>query len=144
MRTMDAVLSASLQRPRMILEILAFFAFSGLVLGAVGIYGVVAFGVEQRRRELGIRAALGADANSLVRLVVRGGLRFAGIGVAIGVPISAGLSRVMRGLVFGVTPTDPISFVLGALTLLAVAVLASWVPARRASTVEPMEVLRGE
>jgi predicted permease len=143
MRTMDAVLSGSLQRPRMILEILAFFAFTGLVFGAVGIYGVVAFGVEQRRRELGIRAALGADADNLVRLVVRSGLRFAGIGVLIGIPISVGLSSVMRGLVFGVTPTDPTSFVLGALVLLAVAVVASWVPARRASRVEPMEVLRG-
>jgi predicted permease len=144
MRTMDAVLSGSLQRPRLILELLGIFAATGLLLGAVGIYGVTAFGVEQRRRELGIRAALGATAERLVWLVVRGGLRYAVIGVAIGVPVSFALSRVMRGLVFGVTPTDPLSFGLGAFVLVAVAALASWVPARSASRTEPMEVLRGE
>jgi predicted permease len=144
MRSMDAMLGGSLQRPRLIAELLTFFAATGLLLGAVGIYGVTAFGVEQRRRELGIRAALGAESDVLVWLVIRSGLRFALVGVAVAVPVALALSRVMRGVVFGVSPTDPASFATGAAMLVGVALFASWLPARSAAHAEPMEVLRGD
>lgn len=143
-RTMDDVFSASLARPRMILTILGFFAAVGLALGAIGIYGVVAFGVQQRLRELGIRAALGADARALRRLVVRSGVSFAVLGVVSGVPVALSLGGAMRGLVFGVPTTDPVSFVTVSALLLSVAALASWWPARAASKSDPMVVLRSD
>lgn len=143
-RSMDDLFSSSLQRPRLILGVLAFFAGVGLVLGAVGIYGVVAYGVQQRLRELGIRAALGADVSALRRLVVRGGLRFAMLGVVVGVPVALGLSRTLRGVAFGVPSADPISFLAVPVVLVGVAALASWFPARRASRADPMSVLREE
>ena len=139
---MDDLYHASLGRPRMVLVLLAAFAVLGLVLGAVGIYGVVAYGVRQRTRELGIRAALGADAAQIARLVVGSGLRYAIVGVALGIPAALAASRLMRGLVFGIAPTDPLSFAAVPLLLLAVAAAASWVPARRAALADPAEVLR--
>ena len=144
MRTMDDLLSASLHRPRLLLTVISLFAGLGLLLGLVGIYGVVAYGVQQRVRELGIRAALGADAGRLNRLVVRGGLRYALIGIGIGLPAALALSRALRGFVFGVATTDPLSFTLVPLVLLLVALAACWLPARRASRSDPMEVLRTE
>lgn len=144
MRSMDDVFSASLQRPRLILGVLTFFAGVGLVLGAVGIYGVVAYGVQQRLRELGIRAALGADVAALRRLVVRGGLRFAILGVVVGVPVALALSRTLRGVAFGVPAADPLSFLAVPIVLVGVAAVASWFPARRASRADPMAVLREE
>jgi putative ABC transport system permease protein len=144
MRSMRDMLSASLHRPRLILTVLALFAALGLGLGAVGIYGVVAFGVQQRMRELGIRAALGADRASLNRLVVRSGLGLALAGVALGLPAAFLLSRFVRGFVFGVAPTDPVSFTVVPIALVAIAALASWLPARRAGRADPMAVLRQE
>jgi predicted permease len=144
MRTMDDLLSASLHRPRLLLTVISLFAGLGLLLGLVGIYGVVAYGVQQRVRELGIRAALGADAGRLNRLVVRGGLRYALIGIVVGVPAALALSRALRGFVFGVATTDPLSFTLVPIVLLLVALAACWIPARRASRSDPMEVLRTE
>ena len=144
MRTMDDLLSASLHRPRLLLTVISLFAGLGLSLGLVGIYGVVAYGVQQRVRELGIRAALGADAGRLNRLVVRGGLRYALAGIALGVPVALALSRALRGFVFGVATTDPVSFTMVPIVLLLVALAACWIPARRASRSDPMEVLRAE
>jgi ABC-type antimicrobial peptide transport system permease subunit len=141
-RTMDDVFAASLQRPRLTLSLLSLFAMVGLVLGAVGIYGVVAFGVQQRVRELGIRAALGADAGRLRRLVVMGGIRYAAIGVVIGLPVAFALSRALRGMFFGVSAGDPLAFVATPAALVTVAVLASWFPARSAARSDPMAVLR--
>jgi predicted permease len=143
-RTMDEVFAASLERPRLILGVLSLLAIVGLVLGAVGIYGIVAYGVQQRLRELGIRAALGAGAGSLRALVVRGGVRFAVLGVLVGVPVALVLSRALRGMVFGVAPSDPLSFGVVALVLVGVALAASWLPARRAARSDPMAVLREE
>ncbi len=144
MRTMDDLLSASLHRPRLLLTVMSLFAGLGLLLGLVGIYGVVAYGVQQRVRELGIRAALGADAGRLNRLVVRGGLRYALIGIGIGLPAALALSQALRGFVFGVATTDALSFTLVPAVLLLVALAACWFPARRASRSDPMEVLRAE
>jgi predicted permease len=141
-RTMDDVFAASLQRPRLTLSLLSLFAMVGLVLGAVGIYGVVAFGVQQRVRELGIRAALGADAGRLRRLVVMGGIRYAAIGVVIGLPVAFALSRALRGMFFGVSAGDPLAFVATPAALVTVAVLASWFPARSAARSDPLAVLR--
>jgi predicted permease len=141
-RTMDDVFAASLQRPRLTLSLLALFAAIGVVLGAVGIYGVVAFGVQQRVRELGIRAALGADAATLRRLVVLGGVRFAVLGVLVGIPVALALSRSLRGMFYGIAAADPVSFVAMPTALVLVAVLASWFPARNAARSDPMAVLR--
>jgi predicted permease len=141
-RTMDERFSASLQRPRLILGVLAVFAIAGLILGAVGMYGVVAYAVQQRARELGIRAALGAHAVALQGLVVRGGLRYALLGIAIGIPVALALSRVLRGIAFGVSATDPVSFVVVGMLLLVVTGLASWIPSRRGARSDPMVVLR--
>jgi predicted permease len=142
LRSMDDVFAASLERPRLILGVLVLFAAVGLVLGAVGIYGVVAFGVQQRMRELGIRAALGAGAGSLRALVVRGGVRFALLGVLAGVPMALALSRALRGMVFGVAAADPLSFGVVPVVLVVVACAASWWPARQAARSDPMSVLR--
>lgn len=141
-RTMEDLFSASLGRPRMVLVLLAVFAVIGVVLGAVGIYGVVSYGVRQRTRELGIRAALGADRTAITRLVVGSGVRYAVLGAALAIPVALGASRFMRGLVFGIAPTDPLSFAAVPLLLLAVALGASWVPARRAARADPAAVLR--
>ena len=141
-RTMDDLYHASLGRPRMVLTLLAAFASLGLVLGAIGIYGVVAYGVRQRTRELGIRTALGADAGDIARMVVGSGLRYAVIGVALGIPVALAATRLMRGLVFGVAPADPVSFTVVPIMLLVVAAAASWVPARRAANADPAEILR--
>jgi ABC-type antimicrobial peptide transport system permease subunit len=144
MRTMDDLLSASLHRPRLLLTVISLFAGLGLILGAVGIYGVVAYGVQQRVRQLGIRAALGADASRLNRLVVTGGLRYALLGVIIGVPIALAVSGALRGFVFGIATTDPVSFTVVPLVLIVIAVAACWIPARRAGRADPMEVLRAD
>jgi ABC-type antimicrobial peptide transport system permease subunit len=142
MRTMEDLLSSSLQRPRMILTLIALFAGIGVTLGAVGIYGVVAFAVRQRFRELGIRAALGAGREALASLVVRAALRAALLGLGFGLPAALGLAVVLRRFVFGVAPTDPISFGTVLALLAGVAFLASWLPARRAAAVDPAVVLR--
>ncbi len=142
MRTMDDLYSRSLQRQRMILVLFGLFAGAGLLLSAVGIYGVVAYGVRQRMSEIGIRVALGADAMSIKRLIVSQGLRYAFAGIVVGVPVAIGLSRFMRGFVFGVPATDPLSFAMVPAFLLLIAMAASWIPARRAARADPCEVLR--
>jgi predicted permease len=143
-RTMDELFAASLQRPRLILGVLASFAVAGLILGAVGMYGVVAYTVQQRWRELGIRAALGAGAGALQGLVVRGGVRYAFAGIAIGMPVAFGLSRALRGMVYGVAAADPVSFAIVPVLLLVVTIAASWIPSRRGAQSDPMTVLREE
>ncbi len=141
-RTMDDLFADSLQRQRMVLALFGFFAATGLLLSAVGTYGVVAYGVREQRREIGIRVALGADAARIRRLVIGNGVRYALLGVTIGIPSALALSGFMRGMVFAVTVTDPVSFLTVPTLLLAVAIAASWIPARRAAKADPCEVLR--
>jgi putative ABC transport system permease protein len=141
-RTMDDLFSQSLQRQRIVLSLFGFFATAGLLLSAVGIYGVVAYGVRQQIREIGIRVALGADASRIRRLVVGHGIRFALFGVAVGIPTAVALSGYMRGMVYGVATTDPLLFVAVPVLLVAIAAAASWIPARRAANADPCEVLR--
>jgi putative ABC transport system permease protein len=124
--------------------LLGVFAACASLLAAIGIYGVITFWVTQRTRELGIRAALGARQNDLLRLVISQALVLVGAGVAIGLAAALGLTRVMRSLLFGVSATDPVTFVLLAATLGLVALVASFVPAWRAARVAPIVALRHE
>ena len=141
-RTMGARYSASLQKPRMILTLLAAFSAVGVLLGAIGIYGVVSYTVRQRRREIGIRVALGALPQAVVRQVVRLGLRQALGGLVVGIPAALVLSRFLRGLVYGVSATDPVSLVAVSVLLLLVGLGASLLPAQSAAGVDPTIVLK--
>jgi putative ABC transport system permease protein len=143
-RTLDERLDQSIAQPRVSMMLLAIFALMALVLAAVGIYGVLSYTVTQRTRELGIRMALGAESNSVMRLVVGQAMVPALIGVGLGLAGAWGATRLMSSLLFGVSATDPVTFIVVALFLLAVALLASWVPARRATRVDPLIALRAE
>jgi ABC-type antimicrobial peptide transport system permease subunit len=115
-----------------------------LVLGIIGIYGVISYAVSQRNREIGVRLALGAQPGELQRLFVLQGLMPAGAGVAIGMGAALGLTRLMSSLLFGIGPLDPFTYVTGAFVLITAAVLASYLPGRRASRVDPLVALRQE
>jgi predicted permease len=143
-RTMRDVYDRSLARTSFTLVMLAIAASMALLLGIVGIYGVISYVVSQRRREIGIRAALGAQRSELKGKFVRHGLVLAGIGIVIGLGAAAGLTRLMSTLLFGITPLDPVTYVAVALILLTATVVASYVPARRAASVDPVEALRVE
>jgi putative ABC transport system permease protein len=143
-RTLDALRSASLVTDRFRTALLGSFALLALVLAAIGVYGVIAYGVAQRSRELGIRIALGARRSEIVRLVLYDGLAPVTVGVVIGMLGAAGMSRFVRSLLFEVGPLDPPTFVATALALVVVAVAATLVPARRATAVDPAITLRGE
>jgi len=143
-RTMDQVISESTSPRRFNLCLLGGFAALALVLSAIGIYGVISYSVAQRSHEIGIRMALGADHQKLMRWVLRQGLVLLAIGVAIGVVGALALTRSLASFLYGVQPTDPITFVGVTLILAAVAVLASYIPARRAARVDPMQSLRSE
>ena len=140
---MEALLAKSLARRSFTMMLLATAAGLALVLSAVGIYGVISYVVAQRRGEIGIRIALGARAGAVRRLVVRQSLVLAGAGVVIGLAIALATTRVLGSLLFGVSPTDPLVLAGAALVLVALAAIASYAPARRASRVDPVEALRG-
>ncbi|MGE5245336.1 MAG: ABC transporter permease [Betaproteobacteria bacterium] len=143
-QTMDDVLSASLAQQRISMIVMVVFAAVALTLAAVGLYGVVSHGVTERRHEIGVRMALGADRAHVLGLVVRQGLTTALAGVAIGLTAAAALSRSIQGLLFGVTATDPLTFGSVAAMLLGVTFVACYLPARRAARVDPTEALRSE
>jgi ABC-type antimicrobial peptide transport system permease subunit len=143
-RTMREVYDQSLARTSFTLVMLAIAASMALLLGVVGIYGVIAYVVSQRRREIGIRAALGAQRGELKRSFVRDGLVLAGIGIVIGLGAAVGLTQLMSSLLYGITPLDPVTYVTVPLVLLIATMLASYVPARRAAAVDPVEALRVE
>jgi putative ABC transport system permease protein len=126
------------------LVILGIAASVTLLLGLVGIYGVIAYIVLQRRREVGIRMALGAHSSAVQRMFVTRGLTLTGIGLLVGVIASAALMRLMSALLFGVSPFDPITYVAVVAALGLVALLATWLPARHATKIDPMLALRSE
>ena len=144
MQTMEHAVAESVSQPRFYAILLAVFAGIALLLAALGIYGVISYVVSQRTRELGIRIALGASQRRVVRLVVGHGLWMTVGGIALGTVAAAWLTRVIKSMLFDVAAVDPVTFALVPLTLLAVAVFASWVPARRAAKVDPVVTMRAE
>jgi predicted permease len=143
-RAMSAVVRESMGRLAFTTLLLQVAALCALLLAAVGLYGVVSVLVARRRRELGMRLALGAQPGQLERMVVRSSLVLGVAGVVAGVALALGLTRVMQGMLYGVSPTHPVTFAGGASLLLIVTLLASWIPARRAARVDPVEALRAE
>ncbi len=143
-RTMDEVRRYTTWTQRLWASLFGSFGTLALVLAAVGVYGVMAYTVSQRTREIGIRMALGARGGDIVRRVVGEGALLAGGGVALGMIGALGAARLMRGVLYGVAPLDPFTFLFIPLLLAGVALLASWLPARRASRVDPMVALRAE
>ena len=143
-RTMDDVLSAAESRPRFLTLLLALFSATALVLAAVGIYGVISYSVAQRTTEFGIRMAMGARPGDVLAMVLRQGMLLVAIGVAAGAAGALVLTRLIRGLLYGVSSFDPLTFVIMALVLSAVTLAACWIPARRATRVDPMVALRYE
>ena len=144
LQTMDARFADSVAQRRFLLTLLGLFATTALVLASIGLYGVIAQGVAERTREIGIRLALGARQREVQRMIVRAGSGLAIGGIAMGIAGAFAASRVIRGYLFGVQPIDPLTIVTAALVLLPVAVFASWIPARRATRVDPAITLREE
>ena len=143
-QTMEQVLSNSVSQPRFTMLLLAVFAVLALALAAVGVYGVVSFSVAQRTHEFGIRMALGADARDVMKLVIREGLIIVSIGVTIGLALAFIATRLIASFLYGVSPSDPLTFLAISLLLVGVALGACFVPGRRATKVDPMEALRYE
>jgi predicted permease len=143
-KTMDELMSDSLAQRRVIMVLLAVFAGLALLLASIGVYGVMSYTVTQRTRELGIRMALGAPRAKVMAMVVAQGLKAAVFGVGIGIALALALTRVLRGMLVGVSSTDPLTFAVISILLVSVAVLATILPARRATRVDPMIALRGD
>jgi putative ABC transport system permease protein len=143
-RTMTQVISSSVAGPRFNTLLLGVFAGVALFLAAIGIYGVMAYAIAQQTHEIGIRLALGAEPRNVLQLVLQRGVRLAGVGAAFGVAAALALTRLMAGLLYSVSATDPVTFSGVVLLLLAIALLACYVPARRAMRVDPMVALRYE
>jgi predicted permease len=142
--TMEDQLDDSLTNERLVGFLSSLFGALATVLAMIGLYGVTAYSVARRIQEIGIRMALGAQSRDVLGLVLREGMILAGVGIGIGLAVAWGLTRVLRSLLFGITPTDPVTFVFAALLLTTVALLASYIPAHRASKIDPMEALRYE
>jgi len=143
-RTVQDLYDQSMARTSFTLVLLAIAGVMALILGIVGIYGVISYSVLQRTREIGIRMALGAQPSGLKQMFVRNGLLLAGIGAFIGLGTAAGLTRLMSSLLFGVKALDPVTYAGVAAILVGAAALASYLPARRATRVDPLDALRAE
>jgi predicted permease len=140
--TLTTLVNDSLSQPRFAMLLLASFGVLALVLASIGLYGVISYSVTQRTQEIGIRMALGAGRSSVFRMVLSQGARLAGLGIAIGLLAALALTRVMASFLFGVQPTDPLTFVVVSTLLVGTALLACYLPARRATRVDPMIALR--
>ncbi|HVT99955.1 MAG TPA: FtsX-like permease family protein, partial [Acidobacteriaceae bacterium] len=142
--TMQQIYDGSMARTSFTLVMLAIAGSMALLLGIVGIYGVIAYAVAQRRREIGIRLALGAQRRELRWMFVRSALLLTSVGIGLGVVAAAGLTQLMKSLLFGISPIDPVTYAAVVALLGGVAMVASYVPARRAAAVNPVEALRAE
>ncbi|HEY9427460.1 MAG TPA: ABC transporter permease [Gemmatimonadaceae bacterium] len=142
-RTIETVVSTSVADRRFTLLLIGVFGASALLLATLGVYGVISYLVTQRRQEIGVRIALGAQSADVVKLVLRQGALLAGTGIVAGGAAALALTRLIRGMLFGVSTTDPLAFGAVILAMLAVALLASFIPARRAAGIAPMSILRG-
>jgi putative ABC transport system permease protein len=143
-RTLEQVISDSVAERRLTMMMLAIFAAAALILAAVGIYGVIAYSVTQRTQEIGIRMALGARRNDVLKMVVGQAMALTGAGILIGAAGGLFLSRVMQDLLYEVHPRDPLTFAAVAALLAIIAAAASYVPGRRAASVDPVVALRAE
>jgi putative ABC transport system permease protein len=143
-KTMERLIGESVAEPRYRAMLLASFGVLALLLASAGIYGVMSYTVNQRRRETGVRLALGATAGDVMRLVIRDGMRLAVVGVAIGIGLALLTTRLLSAILFGVSPVDPVTFVLMAAFLTAIGLIACAIPARRASRTDPMTAIRAE
>jgi putative ABC transport system permease protein len=143
-RTMDQIVVRSTSRQRFNMWLLTVFGLAALTLAAIGIYGLMAYSVEQRTQEIGIRLALGADAARVKGMVIFQGMRLAIVGVVVGIVSSFGLARLISSFLFGVSTSDPVVFIASPVVLTLVALVAAWIPARRASKVDPIDALRYE
>ncbi len=141
-RTLEEILESSMARTSFTVVMLAIASLTALLLGAVGTYGVTSYAAAQRRREIGVRMALGAGREDVTRLVLRHGLSLAAIGVVVGLAAAAGFTRLLSKLLFGVSPLDPMTYAGVALGVVVVALLASYAPARRAASIDPVETLK--
>ena len=141
---LDETVSASLSERRFSMEMVGLFALTALLLAGLGIYGVISYIVSERTHEIGIRLALGAESRNILRMVLRQGLRLAIAGAALGLVCAVIVSHLMAGLLYGVRPTDPVTFAGVTLLLIGVALLACYIPARRAIRVDPLVALRYE
>ena len=141
---MSEIVSAASGQPRFTTLVMSFFASIAFFLAALGLYGILAYSVEQRVREIGVRVALGADKREIFRLIIGNGMRLALVGVAIGVPSALALTRLMAGMLSGVSSTDPVTYIAVVGMLVISALLASYLPARRATRVDPIVALRAE
>jgi ABC-type antimicrobial peptide transport system permease subunit len=140
-RSMEQVVAESVARQNFNMVLLTLFAAIALLLAAIGVYGLMAYSVEQRTQEIGIRMALGAARIDMLKLVLAQGMKLVGAGVAIGAGLAYGATRVMQSLLFGVKASDPVTFAAVAGILTLVAAIATLIPARRASSVQPLEAL---
>jgi len=143
-RFMDDIAALALSGPRLALLLVGIFAGLALALAMIGIYGVISYSVSQRLHEIGVRMALGAQLGDVAKLVVGHGLKLAAAGVALGLAAAVALHSIMTSLLYGVTGTDPITFATVSLVLMMIAALACYIPARRATRVDPVVALRHE
>lgn len=143
-RTMNDIVARGLLQKKFTMLLLTIFAGAALILAAIGLYGVISYSVAQRTRELGIRIALGAQRSDVLRLIMQQGMTLVAAGVFFGLAASIGLTRLMATLLYGISATDPLTYFVLSITLLLVALIACWLPARRASTVDPIVALHAE
>jgi ABC-type antimicrobial peptide transport system permease subunit len=143
-RSMSDVTAESMAQLSFTIVVLGAAALVTLLLGAVGLYGVMAYVVSLRTRELAVRIALGATPSAVVRMLTRQGVAVTGFGIAGGLVLFVGIARALKSLLYGVASTDPLTLASASLLLVAIAALASWLPARRTSRVDPADVLRAE